>query len=97
MTAPSDGNGSGTAFISDFTETDPGFLAPFLGSGSVGTSVSVFDATATLASISSTFGTESLTYNYTPKTTAVPEPRSLALLAAGLFALGMLHCRKRAA
>jgi hypothetical protein len=64
MSAEKQGNGSAGAF-SDFIDTTPADLSNFIGSGPVPTSVSVSDTGGTAAFISSTFGTESVTYNFT--------------------------------
>jgi len=86
MVASKTGNGQATTDISNFTETAPGELAALTGSGSVATAISVVNHNGTPASISSTFGIESLTYNFTPAVTATaPEPSTLALLSTGLL------------
>lgn len=93
MEAPSVGNGTAGAF-SDLTSTFEGDLAALTGSGSVTTEVSVRNIHGTPASISSTFGTESLTYNFTPAATAAPEPEPLPVLGA-ILGLGMMVAARR--
>ncbi|MGH9469263.1 MAG: hypothetical protein ACRD1N_02840 [Terriglobia bacterium] len=92
------GNGSGPAFIRNFNVSSGAALAQFTGSGSIVPSVLVRNKNGTSASINSTFGTESVTYNYTPPATAA-EPGSLALLSIVLagFALVWLMGRKNLA
>ncbi len=88
------GNSTATAFLHNLTVTDAGILAAFVGSGNVATSVDVSNAGGTSAAISSTFGTEILTYNFTP-TVPVPEPGSLGLLGIGLLGLGLVGFASR--
>jgi len=84
MAASLVGNGSEDVSISNLTETDPIDLGALTGTRVVSTSVIVANAAGTPTNISSTFGTESLTYNYTP-TASIPEPGALALLSVGLI------------
>ena len=89
MSADLLGNGSADASISNLTETDPTDLGTLTGTGVVSTSVIVANAAGTPTNISSTFGTESLSYNYTPAA-SIPEPSALALLSTGL--IGLIGC-----
>ena len=109
MTAEKEGNGSSGALI-DFTDTTPADLNDFIGSGSVPTSVFVSDTGGTAAFISSTFGTESVTYNFTlissgvpgvplfpaspTLTLSVPEPSTWAMMLVGLAGLGFVGFRR---
>jgi hypothetical protein len=108
MTAEKEGNGSAGAFI-DFTDTMSADLSDFIGSGRVPTSVSVSDAGGTAAFISSTFETESVTYNFTlisssvpgtpifpaspTLTLSVPEPSTWAMMLIGFAGLGFAGYR----
>jgi PEP-CTERM motif len=108
MTAEKQGNGGAGAFI-DFTDTTPADLSDFIGSGLVPTSVFVSDTGGTAAFISSTFGTESVTYNFTlissgvpgvpifpaspTLTLPVPEPSTWALMLAGFAGVGFASYR----
>lgn len=83
MSAVSFGDGVGQASLA----TTDSFINPFLGPGLVTASLFIEQVTVTPANISSTFATESVTYNYTPSTPA-PEPPSIALLAIGFVGLG---------
>ncbi len=94
MDASAIGNGTGNAFIRNYTVSNSSVLAAFVGSGNVATSVDVRNTGGTSAAISSTFGTESLTYNFTP-TVPVPEPGSLGLLGIGLLGLGLVGFASR--
>ena len=109
MTAEKQGNGSAGAFI-DFIDTTPADLSDFIGSGLVPTSVSVSDAGGTAAFISSTFETESVTYNFTlissgvpgvpifpasPRLTlSVPESSTWTMMLVGLVGLGFAGYRQ---
>jgi hypothetical protein len=90
MFAPTIGNGTADASIPDLTTTAG--LGSYIGIGDVSTSVFVENVLSTIADISSTFGDETLTYNFTPAA-AVPEPGSLSVLAIGLLGLGWAHRR----
>lgn len=91
MNAETFGNRSvSTAINLNFSDD---LLAPFIGSGSIVPSITVRNHNLTSASISSTFGTESVTYNYTPAATAA-EPGSFLLLALVLLS-GLWFERKR--
>ncbi|HTV44651.1 MAG TPA: PEP-CTERM sorting domain-containing protein [Stellaceae bacterium] len=105
MDATMVGNGSAAA-SANFTDAIPTVLSALTGSDLVDTSVSVINRGGTPATISSTFGTESVTYNYEPSvpgtppiigsTPPVPEPSSLSILAVGLLGLGWLSRRRLA-
>lgn len=71
MTAVKNGNGRiGASF--DQTYSAPADLSAFTGAGMVDTSVSVTNPGGTPASISSTFGTEVVSYNFTLNPSGVP-------------------------
>lgn len=96
MGAATIGNGSAPA-SADFTEAKPAVLSGFTGFDMVDTTVSVLNQGGTPAGISSDFGTESVTYNYTPGSAPgvpVPEPSSLLILAIGLPGLGWISRRR---
>jgi hypothetical protein len=109
MTAEKEGNGSVGA-LADFTDTIPADLNDFIGSGPVPTSVSVSDTGGTGAFISSTFGTESVTYDFTrisssvpgaplfpgapTLTLSVPESSTWAMMLIGLAGLGFAGFRR---
>ena len=108
MTAEKEGNGSAGAFI-DFNDTTPADLSDFIGSGLVPTSVFVADTGGTAAFISSTFGTQTVTYNFTTPsgvpgvpifpasptlTFSVPEPSTWAMMLVGLAGLGFAGFRR---
>ena len=110
MTAEKEGNGSAGAFI-DFTDTTPADLSDFIGYGLVPTSVFVADTGGTAAFISSTFETETVTYNFTlpsavpgepifpaspTLTFSVPEPSTWAMMLVGLAGLGFARLARRA-
>jgi PEP-CTERM motif len=84
------GNTSATASLTD-TVTDP-LIDAFFGPGSVMPSVDVsFQADA---DISTVFATESVTYNFTPATPAVPEPSTWAMMGLGFAALAFAGYRQ---
>lgn len=92
----------GNTAAGEFTQLAAPSLTPFIGTGSVTTSVNVTNAGGTHANISSTFLDqgigESVTYDYTPVSASVPEPGTLALFSAGLIGLmGLLRRRQRKA
>ena len=91
MFASTVGNGTADASISDFTTTSG--LGSYIGTGDVSTSVFVEQSRSTVANIISTFGEETLTYNF-KAAAAVPEPGSLSVLAIGLLGLGWGLCCK---
>lgn len=92
LVAAATGNTSGSDSGS-LTLTDSADLARFAG-GTQATSVAANNSPLATASLSSTFGTGTLTYNYTPAT-SVLEPGSLALLTTGLLGLALLRHRRR--
>ena len=83
ITAVSFGNGGAQASL---TSTDT-LIATYLVPGAVTPNLTIANVTNSPASISSTFPTESVTYNYTPAQ-PVPEPPSIVLLAVGFAGLG---------
>ncbi len=87
MAAVSFGSGEAQASL---TSTDT-FVATFLVPGTVTPNLTIVNVANSPASLSSTFATESVTYNYTP--TPVPEPPSIVLLAIGLAGLGFAFGR----
>ncbi len=89
MVATAFGNGSGTATV-NYTSSLTGDLSTFLGASTVSTFVRIENASLTPATIVSTFGTETVIYNYTPAVAATPEPASMGLFGAGLVAFGLL-------
>jgi hypothetical protein len=108
MGAAKIGDGAAPAFA-DFNDTTPTVLGALTGLGTVATSVTILNQGGTPANFGSTFGTESVTYNYTPGSTPgvppitarLPEPCSLLVLAAGLLGLawsgrGQKHRRRSA-
>jgi hypothetical protein len=102
MTAVKTGNGRvGTSFDQNFSA--PADLSAFTGIGMVDTSVSVTNQGGSPASISSTFGTEVVSYNFTPSpagvpgapgfpppgaTFSVPQPSTSAMMLIGFAGLG---------
>jgi PEP-CTERM motif len=86
-------DGPAEASISNLNETDPIDLSALTGTGVVSTSVIVANAVGTFTTVSSTFGTESLTYNYTP-TASIPEPGALVLLSIGLIGCAVIRWRR---
>jgi hypothetical protein len=101
------GDGSAPA-SANFTETMPTALSAFTGLGFVDPSVSVLNQGGSPASISSTFGTESVTYDYTPAsvpgepifptpptlTLSVPESSTWAMMLLGFAGLGLAAFRR---
>jgi PEP-CTERM motif len=88
------GNGTADTSIHNFTSTFN--LAAYIGTEELMTSVLVINDNETIANISSTFGTQTLIYNFTPVTPA-PEPSSLLLFAGGLLAAGWAYRRRMGA
>ncbi len=109
MIAEKEGNGSAGALI-DFTDSAPADLSDFIGSGPVPTSAFVSDTGGGGAFISSTFGTETVTYNFTLISSSVPgaplfpgsptlaltvpEPPTWAMMLVGLAGLGFAGFRR---
>jgi hypothetical protein len=88
------GNGTALASLTS-TISNPSDIQAFFGPHSVIPSVFVENENETPADITSTFGTESVTYNYTtPAVPPVPEPPSIALLAISLLGLGWMVKRQ---
>lgn len=109
MTAVKNGNGRvGVAFDQDYSM--PADVSAFTGIGMVDTSVSVTNQGGTPASISSTFGTEVVSYNFTPSssgvpgapgfpppgaTLSVPEPTTWVMMLVGFAGVGSAIVRQR--
>ena len=108
MTAVKNGNGRvGVSFDQDYSA--PADLSAFTGAGMVDTSVSVTNQGGTPASISSTFGTEVVSYNFTRSgvpggsifpppggilTLSIPEPSTWAMMRLGFAGLGLAGYRR---
>jgi hypothetical protein len=88
------GNGSVMGLISS-DDTSPAALANFTGTQKVTSEVTAVNESNDGASLASTFGPMTVTYNYTPA--AVPESPSIALLSVGLLGLGWTLRQRRSA
>lgn len=89
------GNSSGSDSATN-TLTDSPDLASLSRSPALSTQVTVQNLGNT-ATILSSFGTETVIYNYTPASAMTPEPAASALLFLGFLALPIFHkLRKRA-
>jgi hypothetical protein len=89
-------NGQPLTFSGTLTSASFGFNA-FTGNGSLTPFINVepYPGLDPGNGYSSTFSLGTVTYNYTPSTSAVPETSSFSLLGAGLVAVGLLRRRSR--
>jgi len=105
MTAVKNGDGRvGVSFDQDYSTQAA--LSAFTGVGAVDTSVSVTNQGGTPASISSTFGTEIVSYNFAPSmpgapifppvgaTLSIPEASTWAMMLLGFAGLGFAGHRR---
>ena len=89
-TTPCIGDCSSTVTISH--QSGVGDLNAFTGTGILLPVIAVTGSPS--ADTSSSFGTFTLTYNYTPAVASVPEPSTWAMMALGFGLLGLLGYRK---
>ncbi len=88
--------GNGTAIGSLINDTVDADFASFTGKGTTLLTLLVLDYGETSANVRSVFGTESITYNFTPsKGVPLPEPGSLVLLGTALLGLGVVGWARR--